>query len=374
MQVIQSKETIEQSFYDSLFVMSHSTKTISTYKTGINHFRKFLKEKQIKDELELANHLKENEDLTFQILREFVVYLDKKKIKARGLRSYLSGVKGYLRIIGVKINSDDFKSLVKIPKIVRTKEIPITKEIILRLLHVSSQKLQTVILVLVASGMRLGELVQLTLDDIDFNSNLTKITIRANSTKGRMTRETFLTIEATNTLKNYLKRYFNWREDVRNEHLHGVPIFWRISKTKKISIDQAKFDPLIAKQNLEVSLRLHIQKNPDLNIKNENGLNAIHFHAFRKYFRTVVGNVCGRDYAEALIGHQFYMDTYYQLSDEKKYEMYQKAEPYLTISDFKTVEENLKTFYERQIELERKLNELTSYLTKNSIPIPETLL
>ena len=43
--------------------------------------------------------------------------------------------------------------------------------------------------------------------------------------------------------------------------------------------------------------------------------------------RTAVGNVCGRDFAEALIGHGFYMDTCYVLSDAQKQELYLKAEP-----------------------------------------------
>lgn len=50
--------------------------------------------------------------------------------------------------------------------------------------------------------------------------------------------------------------------------------------------------------------------------------------------RTVVENACGRDFAEAMIGHKFYLSTYYNLSEAQKKELYLKAEPYLTISNY----------------------------------------
>jgi predicted nuclease with TOPRIM domain len=83
-----------------------------------------------------------------------------------------------------------------------------------------------------------------------------------------------------------------------------------------------------------------------------------------------MGNASGRDFAEALIGHQFYMDTYYQLPDEKKREMYLEAEPHLTISDFKAVEKNIKALSTKNSQLEEKFNDLLQYLRTNSIEVP----
>ena len=230
MQILESQTNKEQQFYDSVFVISHSTKTVSTYKTGINHLKTFLQSKYGFDEIQLADKIKQNEIDVFELLRLVIIYLDKKGIKPKGMRSYLSGIKGYLRFLGVKINSDDYKLLVKIPKVVRTKEIPLTKEMIAQLLRNSTRKLSTGILVIVASGIRIGELVQLKLSDIDFESKPTKIIIRGSASKGRFTRETFLTTEATNALKDYLKHYFGWVDGSKNEHLLNTYIFWRISK------------------------------------------------------------------------------------------------------------------------------------------------
>ena len=61
------------------------------------------------------------------------------------------------------------------------------------------------------------------------------------------------------------------------------------------------------------------------------------------------------------MGHGFYMDTYYQLPEDKKRQMYLDAEPQLTISDFKQVEKNIKTLSMKYSELEEKFNELKQY-------------
>lgn len=371
MQVVKTKDHKEQQFYDSVFVISHSTKTVSTYKTGINHFKTFLQSEYGFDEIKLVEKIRDEEIDIFEFLRLIIIYLDKKGVKSKGIRSYLSGIKGYMRFLGIKINSDDYKLLVKIPKVVKTKEIPLTKEIIAQLLRNSSVKLSTGILVCIASGIRIGELVQLKLSDIDFVSKPTKIIIRGNASKGRFSRETFLTNEATSALKDYLKHYFGWIEDSKNEHLLDTYIFWRISKTLSKKIP--KFNPEHAKSSFYISLTKQISKIPELNIRNENGQKAIHFHAFRKFFRTNTGNVCGRDFAEALAGHGFYMDTYYQLPTEKKQELYLKAEPYLTISNFE-LEKNLKNITEKQYQLEDKVNNLSQILMANNIQVPDYLL
>ena len=124
-----------------------------------------------------------------------------------------------------------------------------------------------------------------------------------------------------------------------------------------------------AKQGLQAGLRREIAKIPELSMRNENGRRTIHFHAFRKYFRTILGNACGRDYAEALMGHGFYMDTYYQLPEDKKKQMYLDAEPHLTLSDFEAVEKNIKNLSEKNTQLEEKFNDLLSYLRTNKIEV-----
>lgn len=374
MQVLQTPKEAETRYLDSMYVMSHSMKTVNSYRTSINHLRAFLLSRYDLDEIRLISKIKSEEINVYDLLRDFVVYLDKKEIRPKGLRGYISAVKGYLRYLGIRINSDDFKQLVKIPRYVKAREVPLTKEMILRLLRISSPKLQTAILVAISSGVRIGELVQLKLSDIDFSSNPTKLQIRGSTSKSKFTRDAFITTEATNALKDHLKRNFGWDANSSNEHLKSVYVFGRTSSVK--TADAARPENAIthAASTLQIGLKLRIAKIPELNMRNENGLRSVHFHAFRKFFRTAVGNVCGRDFAEAIIGHSFYMDTYYVLSEEQKRELYLKAEPYLTISDFKAVENNIKVLSENYQKLEKKYDDVVQSLKEIGIHVPESLL
>jgi len=364
-----SNQKSSESFLDSMYIISHSINTVKTYKTALNHLQKFIEIHYEQNEYVLLSEIKDEKVDLYQFLREFIIYLDKIGIKPKGMRGYLSGVKGYLRHQGIRINSDDFKQFVKIPKLIKTREIPLTKEMLLRVLHNSNAKLQTSILVSISSGLRIGELVQLKLSDIDFTANPTKLSIRGNATKTRQSRETYITPEAANALKDYLSRYFGWTE--RNNQLLQDTYIFGPSTSKGRKSKLPGFNVESAKLSLQKSLRIHVVNIPDLDVENENGYKAIHFHAFRKYFRTVVGNAVGRDYAEALMGHGFYMDTYYQLPEDKKRQMYLDAEPHLTLSDFETVEKNIKKLSEKNTQLEEKFNDLLQYLRINKIEVPK---
>ncbi|WP_428325942.1 tyrosine-type recombinase/integrase [Nitrosopumilus sp.] len=355
------------SFLESVKLLSNSRFTIKCYNTGITHFEKFLQHKHNLTIEKARQNFLNNELNVYKTLQEFVVHLNSNNIGGSAIRAYLSSTKGFMRHLGIKINSDDLRQLVKVPRIIKKREIPITKTMISRLLHISNPRLQTAILVSVSGGMRLEEMVQLRISDINFETTPTTVTIRSEIAKRRVGRDTFLTTEATQTLKDYLSIQFGWKENSTNLHLQNTFVFGRYSEEKttkgKFSIDSAK-------NTLQKHLRENANKVPELRVFNENGRYAIHFHGFRKYFRTTLGNVCGRDYAEALMGHAFYMDTYYQLPEDKKQQMYLDAEPQLTISDFETVEKNIKELSMKNSQLEEKFNDLLDYLKTNKIEIP----
>lgn len=362
-----------------MYVISHSYSTLASYRLAIVNqnkigFRDYLQEIYNIDELEFVEQTNQKKFDVYAILRDYVVFLDKNNYKPKSITSRLAAIKGYLRFLGLKIYTEDCKHIIKIPKNIREPEVALTKELILRVLRNVPQRVQTVILVLSSSGMRIGELVQLRLSDIDFTTTPTTIRLPGKITKTRTARETFITTEATNALKDYLSITMQWNEKQDNSYLNDVIMFGRnpstILKSENNLLQPAH---LSAEGSLIRQLQYYIKKIPDLNKKNPNGIRVIHFHALRKFFRTTVGNVSGRDFAEALIGHQFYMNTYYQLSDEKKREMYLAVEPHLTISDFVTVEKNIKKLSEKNSQLEEKFNDLLSYLKTNSIDIPDNV-
>ena len=128
--------------------------------------------------------------------------------------------------------------------------------------------------------MRIGELVQLKLSDIDLLTTPTSIRLRAKITKTRKSRETFISSEATKALKDYLSVTFDWKEN-NNSNFNDVILFGRgtLGGYKKKSIIEAP-EHLTASESLMRQLRLHLAKNSDLDKNNIDGSKIIHFMHF----------------------------------------------------------------------------------------------
>lgn len=147
-----------QDYLDSVFVLSHSYSTVKSYKLAIVNqnnygFRDFLQQRYQIDEFEFVKQVQQEKFDVYAILRDFVIFLDKSQYKPQTIKSRLAAIKGYLRFLGLKIYSEDCKQIIKIPKDIKEFETLLTKEIILRVLQNVPPRLQTVILILVSSGM-----------------------------------------------------------------------------------------------------------------------------------------------------------------------------------------------------------------------------
>lgn len=358
-------------YLDRIYIQSHSLASVKAYRIGIigtkNGFRIFLKEKYNCDEIQLAIRIQNKELDVYNILNEYVIFLDKKGIKPKTIRLWFTIVKGYLTHLQVDVFSEKCKQKVKLPKVRRVKKEALTKEILVRLLRNLDAKVASAVLVAISSGMRVGEIAGLTLADIEFNREPVKINIRAETSKSREDRETYITNEAANALKDYLKRYFGWKDDSSNSQLQGLRIFGR---TSKFIIDKVtkegrlpKLGEQLSDSNLlQATLTRRISKVPELNRLGRNGRKVIHFHSFREYFYTVVSNVSGPNFAHALMGHHEYLDTYYALSEKQQTSLYQKAVPYLTISDYTKIEHDLEKIQNTQDGLLEKYAEFERYL------------
>jgi len=72
--------------------------------------------------------------------------------------------------------------------------------------------------------------------------------------------------------------------------------------------------------------------------------------------------VSGSTFAHALMGHHEYLDTYYALSEKQQIKLYQKAVPYLTVSDYSRIEQDLEKIQNTQDGLLAKYAEFERYL------------
>jgi len=355
-------------YLDTVYLQSHSASSVKTYRTAIvgtkSGFRLFLQEKYNCDEVQLAYRVENDELDIYKVLSEYVIFLDKKGIKAKTIRLWLTIVKGYFTFMGTEVFSEKCRQRVKLPKVQRLKKEALTKELLIKLLRNLPAKLQAAALLALSSGLRVGEITGLTLVDIEFNLEPVKINVRAETSKSNEDRETYISKEASDALQDYLQRFFGWREDSTNKKIQSLRIFGRTNKIK----DGDSFRLPTPKEQLSNSINLQkaliraINKVPELNKLGRNGRRVIHFHAFREYFYTEVSNASGSNYAHALMGHHEYLDTYYTLSKKEQIRLYKNAEPALTISDYTKIEKNLETMQTKQTDILEKYDAFERYL------------
>ena len=154
-----------------------------------------------------------------------------------------------------------------------------------------------VLLILSSSGMRISELLQLEKTDVKLNLDPVEIHIRAETTKTRTDRITFMSQQAKDSIvKGMFKPY--------------------TSKSDLLNIEQ-QF----------MNLRNRAKLNSKYRTSN---VSHITLHTFRSYFRTIAG-MFNKDFAEDVLGHEGYLSQYIRLPMETKREYYKKLEPSLMI-------------------------------------------
>ncbi len=345
---MQGVESKFDQYLERIYRISRSYATKRGYQTALKKFEKFVNF-QGKDLSILLYDLKNKDKDPVELLDEFYTYLSNENLKNRTITGYLSISKDYLNFHGMHIYSEDLKQRFRNPKPEVFFEEGLTKSILNRLLQNSIPKLRVGILLACSSGMRVGEIIQLKVSDIDFTTSPTTIRVRRETTKTRETRFTHVTTETSKILSDYItnKALQTKAEDpylfMYHDGEFGSEAYYK--------------SMFAARQTMLEKLRQTITNIPELSMKNEDGKYRIHFHAFRKWFKTQVTTAGQSDFAEALMGHKSLKLVYFKQSSEARLKLYLKMEPFLTISDFTRVEKTMDELQEQvqtlSLELEK---------------------
>jgi integrase len=395
MQLQQVEDKIER-FLERKFRVSRSYSTKLTYRSHIVRFGEFTRIRYNLDINQLLGQIDAKKLDPIVVLDEYYTFLTQYKHKDKigfsnaTILQYVITAKEFLNSEGCKIYSEDLRQKFRLPKIIRAYEKGLTKETINRILRLANPKLAAVILIACSSGMRIAEIVQLRLSDIDFSGNLTTIVVRAVTTKTRETRVTHISSEATNALKDYLSKQsfpktnddyiflIQYEDRLRNlkerlaKNEYCEPGF-RVSDEKRLEnlkqqlVDLPKEERLansirVSRENLEKQLSNIIKDIPDLNRKNDNGRYSIHFHAFRAWFKTQVTDAHQSDFAEALMGHKSLKLIYYRQNDKARAETYLGIEHALTIADTEKIDKNYTDLQKDNLELRGIVDSLSRQL------------
>lgn len=254
------------------------------------------------DEEQYILKLKEmGQDPNFYLnLNQFTQHLINNGIHPRTIRAYFSAVKQYLRGQGLRIYNEDVKQFVKFPKILKETRIPLDHKTIQILLDNASNYMKLVILALVSSGMRVSELLQLTYKDL----KEPYVNLRAETTKTGVERKTFFSKQVWPILNHFLKNL----ED-------SADYVFCSNYEPKVSLDELESKFALLRNKARLSKKY-----------NNSNVNTITIHRFRAFCKTQASEVCGKDFAEGLIGHEGYLGGYYGLPDDEKLKNYLKIE------------------------------------------------
>ena len=237
-------------------------------------------------------------------LNEFVQYLKFKNLHPRTVRSYFSCIKGYLRSRGFRIYNEDVKQFIKLPKILKEQKEAISKDTIQLLLDNASPKMKLAIMCLVTSGMRANEFLQLRASDLQEP----KVILRPEITKTGVGRTTYFSPQTWGLVAAKLLERDN----------QDYVFCYNYRPLKSLIELESKFGKL--RDKCGISKRYNISK-----------VHTLTLHRLRAYLKTEASEACGKDYAEGLIGHEGYLSTYYNLTDEARFKNYiNKLAPLLT--------------------------------------------
>lgn len=218
-----------------------------------------------------------------------------------------------------------------------SREEDLTPVVIRGLLTSCDLMLQTMILVMLTSGLRISEALSLTMNDVKISPDNQHaiITLRGirkgtgHGTKNAHGRTTFINHEAVELLNRWL--------EVRGAYVAAKGS--RPERFKSRAPDDGRVFPC-CKSNVESLMRTALKNSGMLQTDEDTRRASIHPHLFRKYFITSMTNagIPGK-FVDFYAGHLGGLDRAYQRqTTEKLLEVYLKGEPHLRIYDESAVE------------------------------------
>lgn len=289
-----------------------------SYQTSLIHFAQFLSNgfsKPVQTPDTVIPSLKAGKINTYELLDSFVTYLtNKKEVAPLSLKVYVSAVKSYLEFNDIDIVPSKFRRRVKVPKYYPDQEEPLTLPDIRHLLEFNSNhRLRTYILLLVSSGMRAMEGASLRLQDVDFTTNPTRITIRREYSKTKRSRIIYCSDEATIHIKKLIEMHQSKRPE---------DFIFAIKKHTRIP------DSIYSKLLEQFQKLQHIA---DKDTRKESSKRRkITLHSFRRTCFSIINENTNSEFANYYLGHHH--SVYWTHTEKERRNLYRtKCMPFLTV-------------------------------------------
>jgi len=344
------------------FYPSKNTKRV--YKSGIFKFlevvygisrkgQRLSKKERIKLE-ELADQYFNEERNYSKDLLNFAVSLNDNDSPPKSAKTYFASVKEFLFHNDIELSYRDLKSIKrKLPKgNARTEELDLDIATITQIIEHMDIKGKALILLLGSSGMRIGEALQIELDDIKMETTPVSIHIRGDYTKNGMQRYTFISKEAKTTLDEWLKVRESYLKSAQNRN-KGLIKNGKGNAKNKNDNRLFPFSYSVVEQLWENALT----KSENLSYDKSTGRKQLRIHQLRKFFRSQLALGCPVEIVEALLGHEGYLtDAYRRYTKAQMGEHYLKHEHLLNITMPQDIKE-MQSEFKNELNNNRKLLE-----------------
>ncbi len=247
-------ELVEEFLRYLLIDKGYSSNTIASYKIDLEKFLEYNKGKNI-------------DNITNSDLKEYVKWLNKENLNEKSISRNISCLKSFYKFLVIeKYVKNNPSDLISIPKVKKSLPKTLTEEEVIKLLDIDltdnfSYRNKAMLEVMYATGLRVSELVNLKLQDVDLSQDLVR-------TFGKGSKERVIPIGEY--AREYLEKYiYEYRASMlkrtNNEYLflnnHGNKMtrqgFFKI--IKKIAKEKG-IDKELSPHTLRHSFATHLLK------------------------------------------------------------------------------------------------------------------
>jgi len=283
------------------------------------------------------------------------------------MHTYMMAVKQYLEDNNIQ-TQELFKKQhrrekkLKVVRSLTQDYIPSFDELRNLLTHAKTKD-RALILILLSSGMRIGELLQLSEKNVYLKEQPVRIFIPGEITKTGEDRTTFISNEASETLKEWVK--------IKKSYCETADARIQGERSNFAVMRRIKNDPRLFPMSYSTVINSwnRLLKKTGLDMVDERTRRyKLHPHVLRKMFRTILPAYLDVDKVEALMGHSGYLTenyVYLQTTDEGRKQLreaYLKGMGALSVfeiqPDLTEVNEQLANKEKRITELEHKLDDM----------------
>jgi site-specific recombinase XerD len=303
---------------EKIWRRSHSQRSVRTFDDAIKSFEKFLAEKDMQYEQCMENPI--------EMLDSYASWMDMDH-SAGTTRTYVHCAKKTLKFMGAKIDGDDFREKVTLPKKRPFQDDKVTKEQIRRIiLGLNHLGLKALLMLMKDTQARPAELLGLHMTDFNLSHDPPYLNIPAERAKNDMPRELFFTSETKEFLISYIQKEKRRSDDFL--YITGIDPVDEVGLQKRLMAVQSVLMLVFRK-------KLAGEQFADLNqrIQQRGCMNRykIHIYSFKKFAFTVMADALGEIAARAVKGDREYVLTYYRKSREERAEDFRKVIPKLSV-------------------------------------------